>query len=665
MIRGALGTIGFVWPDDGLNDDEYWSYLPDGVAWLTSRFAGTLEGHGLDRAVFEASAELGPMSGAARLLARARPDVVALGDHGGSFVLGKGHDITQAKALARASGAPHGTTAATALVAALLSLGVRRKISVVSPYDEEMTSLGVAFMEAHGFTVLTVERRSLGDEHGIAGQLAGFWGEASAVADHLDAEAVVLFGGGLRTAGMLAAIEARLGKPVVPATAALVWHACKLMGIEVVRPGMGSLFEVRNRPSEGLELQRALHEHLSTGTKTLSVSDTPPLFGSGAGSWLRAVDGKTYLDFACGSGTTVLGHNHPAIAAALRTQLDTGVTHLGPHFLAPVQVALIRRLVELLPRELSIVHPATNGTEATETALKAAMHATGRRRFIAFEGSYHGRTLGALSVSHARGSNASLGDLLPATVFVPYPKTEAATVALEALLRTELTRGDYAGLIVEPVQATAGMEVPHPSLMPMLRRLTRQYDVPLIVDEVFTGYGRTGTLFAFEAYGIVPDLLILAKAASGGVPGALVIGTRAMLQSWSPGTQSSTFQLSPLSAAASLSTLETILADDLCTRATRIGDRLRQRLEQLSPGRNVSGIGAMIGLTILDKLGKPDQPLAKRIRALALTEGLLTWECGSEGHVIGLVPPLTVTDDEIDRGVEMLAHAASVAARAV
>ncbi|MEI6098776.1 MAG: aminotransferase class III-fold pyridoxal phosphate-dependent enzyme [Alphaproteobacteria bacterium] len=645
-MRGAAGRIGFLFPGDGLNDDEYWSYLPDDVAWLTARYPGTLPDEPLNHATFTASANLGPMVAAARVLAEAHPDVIVTGDHAGSFILGVGHDLAQGRAIAQASGARAGSTPSTAIVAALQSLGLNR-VAITSPYDAEVTAAGRDFLQGHGIAVVAEARRSFDDETGIAGQEADFWAKAAQAANHPDAQAIVLMGGGLRTGGMIAQLEAVLGKPVIAATAALVWHACQLLAVNPDRPHLGRLFGVT-------PVRATLSRHLSSGTKALSVTSDPPVFGWGRGTRLYDTAGRGYLDFACGSGTSMLGHGHPAILRALAGQAATGVLHLGPHFHAPVQIALMERLASVLPPALSVFHPATNGSEATEVALKAAIHATGRQRFVGFAGSYHGRTLGALAVSAAKGQNAGLALPPQATHHMRWPENDGDLAALVPLLDAALSPGDIAAIIVEPMQATAGMRVPPAGFLPLLRKAADRHGVVLIMDEVFTGYGRTGTLFAFQHSGVVPDLLILAKAAGGGLPGAMVAGTAALLQGWPAGMQSSTFQMHPLAAAASLATLSTLVAEDLPARAPWIETCLRAASAPIGP---LVGTGAMLGLTVLDAQGNPDQPRTKQVRARALAMGLITWECGTAGHVIGLVPPLTVTEAEIAEAAVILIEA--------
>jgi len=194
------------------------------------------------------------------------------------------------------------------------------------------------------------------------------------------------------------------------------------------------------------------------------------------------------------------------------------------------------------------------------------------------------------------------------------------------------------------------------------------------VDEVFTGYGRTGRLFGFtweqagggeagrgQSTSTVPDLLVFGKAASGGIPGAILAGRREILQNWRPGVQSSTFQMHPVSAAASLAVLEELLIHDYPARALAVGERMRAAIgveaAHLEGFGGISGMGAMIGVAVTDMGGNPDQSLTRAIRAEALANGLITWECGTSGHVIGLVPPLTVSDGEIDQAAGILAKA--------
>ncbi len=399
----------------------------------------------------------------------------------------------------------------------------------------------------------------------------------------------------------------------------------------------------------------------SPATKTFALLDRPPVFVSASGSRLTDSEGRTYLDFASGSGTSNVGHGNPAVTDAVRAMLDRGLTHVGPHFHAEAQADFLRLLRDCLPPELSRMHPATNGTEATEAALKACMHATGARRFLAFEGGYHGRTMGSLAVSHARGGNAVLAPFAPEAEFVPFPETEReATEAVRALAERPRDRPPLAGVIVEPVQATAGIVCPPEGFLSELCAAARRVGVPLIVDEIFTGMGRTGRLFAFEAEGIVPDLLLLGKCLGGGFPGGMAVGREGLMTAWPQGAQSSTFQMHPVTAAAGAAALRFLLEEDLCTRALAIGRRLasfREAFLVFPSVREFRGVGAMFGLAVRGRGREEPRQVARRLRRKALCNGLITWECGRNGEVIGLVPPLTATDEEADEACRFLLRA--------
>lgn len=677
-MRGDLGRVAFIWPSDGLNDDEFLAYLPDDVAWLVNRFPGTLDGHSLDMDTFRFSAELQPMVNAAHMMSSVIPDIVALGDHAGSFISGIAHEREQRKALMDACGATFATTVSIALSRAIVHHGLQR-VCVSSPYPQDVTEKGVQFLQQQSIEIVASESLALPDEHAINAMTLADWLKALMRIDRPDADAIVIFGGGLRLAQWLNRLENSIGKPVIPATAALVWDVCRLLGIASLQRCAGSLVSTLDQPALASAQSRVathpistglLAPRLSTATKIFALSDTPPTFVSAQGSSLVDQSGRQFLDFACGSGTTALGHAHPAVTQAVREQLATGILHVGPHFHTTAQLALIDRLTNELPDTLNVIHPATNGTEATEAAIKAAIHATGKHCFISFEGSYHGRTLGALALSHARGSNTTLGALYPDVLFLPYPMALSVTETpseksthqslndFEQQLDHHLATADIAGVIIETVQATAGMRQAGPQYLHILRRLTQRYQVPLIFDEVFTGFGRTGSLFHFEQLDITPDMLILGKAVGGGIPGALLAGSDTILRHWSPGTQSSTFQMHPLAAATSLATLDELRRLAPRGRVQAIGQRLcnaiRSHISVYPHVAALRGIGAMWGLEIVDADGRADQLQARCIRQLALEQGLITWECGLDGHVIGLVPPLTVSDEDIDRAICIL-----------
>ena len=412
---------------------------------------------------------------------------------------------------------------------------------------------------------------------------------------------------------------------------------------------------------------------LSPGTKTFAVSDNPPVFVRGAGATLIDRDGRPYIDMASGSSVMHVGYGNDAVLAALREQLASGITHVGPHFHTDAQLEFMAALKTLLPAGLSRLHPATNGAEAIEVAIKMCQYATGRRRFLSFQGSYHGRTMGAIAISGARGKTEALGPFAPAVDILPYPETDITGIPSDAdadwqgaeaeLQRMMDERGDeIAGVFIEPVQGTGGVVAASRSFMRSLSRHCRERRIPLVFDEVFTGFGRTGRLFAFEHFGIEPDLLVLAKSLGGGMPAGLVAASDDIVAQVPAGSISSTFQLHPMAARAATAALAYTCEADLPARALQLESWFIDALDHQvtgSPVRAMRGIGGMFGLPICDRDGQPAPSLCKAIRRRCLDHGLITYECGRGGDVLGLLPPLVISRQEFDEGLDILGEALS------
>ncbi|MCX7200996.1 MAG: aspartate aminotransferase family protein [Burkholderiales bacterium] len=411
----------------------------------------------------------------------------------------------------------------------------------------------------------------------------------------------------------------------------------------------------------------SLRQLLSPGVKTFAVDDEPPLFVRGHGATLEDEAGSNYIDMASGSSVMHLGYGNEAVVAAIRRQIETGLLHIGPHFHTPSQVEFLSEIKAILPPGLERLHPATNGTEAIEVAIKLCQYATGKRRFLSFQGSYHGRTAGSLAISAARGKAEVLGPFLPAVLVLPYPDSQESDCAtnvqsvLDALGSLSYGQHELAGIFVEPIQGTGGMVVPPRGFLSVVADRARALGIPLVVDEIFTGFGRTGRMFAFEhEEGVKPDILVMAKSLAGGMPAGLVAASEALFSKLPVGAISSTFQLHPLSAAAGSAALKYTIEHDLVGRARTIatwfGDALNG-YRNSSPVRAVRGIGAMFGLQIIDGNGNPDAVACKRIRRSCLRAGLITYECGYAGEVVGLMPPLVITHSEFDRGIKILNNA--------
>ena len=644
MMEPSSTALGLLWPCDGRNDREFWHWLPERVSLLIARYE---VGGGLDRDELSADSGIEVLVEAARLLRHARPSVIGLGDFGAGAVSGIEKERTKVRAVEAVAGVPV-VSMCLAWIDAIHTAGASR-VSLVSPYGTGVTQAITRTLADSGIEVLASGSLGCMTEEGIGATSFEEWRRIVAATNRPGAEAVAVAGGGTSLFHVINGLQAVAGKPVITGPGSLVGSMLSRMGSEPAGPTVER--SARRGGSGGVASGAEIRSLLSSATKIHALAETPPIMAEGRGSTLHDAEGGEYLDFACGSGSTGMGHGDSRVLGAVRTQLASGLTHVGPHFASTSQVRLYAMLRQLLPEKLSRFHPATNGTEAVETALKAAMHYTGRRRFLAFRGGYHGRTLGALAVSESRGRNSGLGTFLPEADFVEFGCPPGD-------LERALDRaGPVAGIVLEPIQATNGVVVPPKGWLRDVSELAAERRIPLIADEVFTGWARTGTFFAFEAEGFVPDLLVLAKGFGGGFPAGLVAGRDDIMTEWLPGTQSSTFQLHPVSASASLATLECIISDDLTTAARRIYRTVQEhgtRLSEFPFVGEIRGRGAMVGVEIIDENREPAGGLCRRIRADALSRGLITWECGSDGHVIGLIPPLTISDAEIVRGMDIL-----------
>lgn len=364
--------------------------------------------------------------------------------------------------------------------------------------------------------------------------------------------------------------------------------------------------------------------------------------------------GRGYLDFLAGMGVANLGHCHPRVVAAVREQAGRYLHAMvyGEYVQEP-QVRLAARLAELLPSTLSTVYFTNSGAEAIEGALKTARKHMRRTKLVAFEGSFHGDTLGALSIGGNPLYREPFEPLLPDVVRLPF----ADVPALEQI------DADTAGVVIEPVQGEGGVRVPPPAYLEALRRRTREVGALLVFDEVLTGFGRTGTLFAFERFGVIPDILVLAKALGGGLPlgafvsSAEILGTLAVDP---PLGHVTTFGGHPVSCAAGLAALDVLLGERLAERAERLGERLRSGLRALAwRGHlvDVRGLGLLIGVEL------DDADFTQRLARACFAGGLvLNWTLHRD-RVIRLAPPLVICEAEIERGLGILSEAIAEAAR--
>lgn len=368
------------------------------------------------------------------------------------------------------------------------------------------------------------------------------------------------------------------------------------------------------------------------------------------GARVYDVDGRDYVDLLAGMGVANVGHRHPEVLAAIAEQSGRYLHAMvyGEYVQAP-QVALAARLASVLPPSLSMTYFTSSGAEAIEGALKTARKRTGRRRFVAFEGGFHGDTFGALSIGGNPLYRKPFEPLLPEVTFLPYGD-ESALAAID---------GSVAAVVIEPVQGEGGVRIPERGFLSALRARCGEVGAFLVFDEVVTAFGRTGRLFGFENSGVVPDVLVLAKSLGGGMPlGAFVSSPEilATLADDPPLAHVTTFGGHPVSCAAGLAALEVCLREKLPERAAILGERLRERLSALpwrGRLREVRAAGMLIGIELADA----DSTRAFAARAFE-ERVILNWTLHRD-RVIRLAPPLTITEDELEDALQRLDRALS------
>ncbi len=376
-------------------------------------------------------------------------------------------------------------------------------------------------------------------------------------------------------------------------------------------------------------------------------------------------EGKRYIDFAGGIAVMNTGHRHPRVLAALRAQLDA-FTHTAYQVASyESYVRLCERLNALAP----IQGPAksvlfTTGAEALENAVKLARAATGRSAVICFSGAFHGRTYLTMAMTgKVVPYKAGFGAQAPDVFHLPFPMAlhgvtaKDSLRALDHLFRADVDPKRVAAIVIEPVQGEGGFYPAPGELMRGLRALCDEHGILLVADEVQTGFGRTGKMFAMEHHEVAADLITCAKSLAAGLPLSAVIGRAEIMDAPGPGGLGGTYGGNPLAVAAAHAVLDVIADEQLLERANALGERLRARLESLRPRApgfaDLRGPGAMIAIELM-RDGSPDPDAAKAIQQRALEQGLLLLTCGVYANVLRFLFPLTIQDAVFDEALEIL-----------
>ncbi len=419
------------------------------------------------------------------------------------------------------------------------------------------------------------------------------------------------------------------------------------------------------------------HRFMATSTKA-----APVVAARGRGVYIEDVDGNVFLDFTCGAGVTNTGHCHPKVVGAIQKQAEELLHFAGTDFYYEVQATLAERIAQIAPGKFAKrVFFTNSGAESVEAAVKLARWTTRRPLFIGFIGAFHGRTMGALSLTASKPvQRARYFPTMPGVVHIPYAycyrcpyKLEhpgcglwCAKILEELYFKTFVPPDDVAALVVEPIQGEGGYMVPPDGFFPELKRITEEHGILFVDDEVQAGFGRTGKWFCTEHYGSVPDIIALAKGMGSGFPiGAIAF--RRELDWGVKGAHSNTYGGNPMGCAASLATIEVIESEGLLENAARVGSHMHKRLLELQERHecigDVRGKGLMQATEFVkDRRTREEAPgLRDRIERLALRRGLILLGCGRSS--IRYIPPLVVTREQVDLAIEILDGAIKEAVR--
>lgn len=391
-----------------------------------------------------------------------------------------------------------------------------------------------------------------------------------------------------------------------------------------------------------------------------------------AGAELWDVDGRRFIDFASGIAVLNTGHNHPRITEAVSKQLER-FSHTCFH-VAPYEsyVALAERLNALVPGDSpKKTMFVTTGAEAVENAIKVARHHTGRSGVIAFSGAFHGRTLMGMALTgKVMPYKAGFGPFPGEIYHAPFPNAyrgvsvEAALKGLNDLFKTDIDPTRVAAMIVEPVQGEGGFNIAPADWLQALRKICDDHGIVLIIDEIQTGFARTGTLFAIEQAGIEPDLMTMAKSLAGGFPLSALTGKASIIDGVHAGGLGGTYGGSPIGCAAAMAVLDIIEDENLCERARHQGELMTSRLRAMAERNTLSCIGeirnmgAMVAMELVKDRDtrEPDADLTKALAAKAAEKGLILLTCGTYGNVVRFLAPLVASDEVLNEGLDILEH---------
>ena len=413
-----------------------------------------------------------------------------------------------------------------------------------------------------------------------------------------------------------------------------------------------------------------LSTRLSKNIAPVIAYDSQIEIVEGDGSWVTAADGKRYLDFASGIAVTNLGHRPPAVEAAAQNQLSR-LWHAGGSFLFESRADAAEKILDITPDSIEQIFFLNSGAEAVEASVKLAKKTSGRQGIIVFRGGFHGRTMGSVSFTTSRAKyRRGYHPLVPSVFVTPFPhpyrwgmsQEDANAHALNELrlmFKHEVMPDEIAAFLFEPLQGEGGYYPASFEFMQAIRDLADEHGILMIVDEVQTGFGRTGDYFTSEIYGIDPDILVMGKAIANGLPLSAVGASKEIFSKWVPGSHGTTFGGNPVSCAAAAAVVDELknvlpgIAERSDLAFTRFGD-LQEKHRTIG---DVRGLGLMIGIELVKQDREPDTEAFGVISEESQKDGLFILSCSPDNNVIRFVPPLNVSLDDLEAGIDILDRA--------
>ena len=394
------------------------------------------------------------------------------------------------------------------------------------------------------------------------------------------------------------------------------------------------------------------------------------------GCYYWGADGKKYLDFTSGIAVTNTGHRHPKIVQSIKDAADSLVHGPSGVIMYDSILNLSEQLAEVLPGDLGCFFFANSGTEAIEGALKLAKFVTERPYVISFTGCFHGRSMGALGVTTSKSKYRKFLQPSHLSYQIPYADVKSVPTGedpevycvkqlekdFKKLFKHQVTPEEVAAVILEPVLGEGGYIIPPKAWVEKIREICDEHGILLIFDEVQTGFGRTGEWFAAQYFDVTPDIMAIAKGIASGLPLSATVASKELMQKWPIGSHGTTFGGNPIACSVALTTLEILKEENLIENSKVVGAYAREQLLALKAKypiiSDVRSAGLMIGIEISNpETGDVDGKAVGEILDYALEEGVLFYLCGNEGEVIRMIPPLTVTKEQIDDGLQMLERA--------